>query len=497
MTMDGSCDDLYTSQNYVNTINYSENENDFQMLKLDEALFENPSSRSRSEAQLSSAVFSNTTSLQVKAKKLDDLSNDKLLEFYDLHTPKNSPRRKNKVSSSTGDLASESSPSLSAKNVYVRPTSKQTESSLMNQQQEHILTVTIEQTNSTTMDSVEQTDGRVEQITINSESQLQSACTCTTDQTEPVTLETSSLQEDNVSCTSKDSQREISTGTPDSGVVMNEDLSNDKPQVDQSVKPDNTSDSSVVTDSKSDTSSVHSSTNHTVMVPNVKNNESVGNEEPVVTIIPVVKDTDTWETVADRKKRYLRTVEHSKVQKQSSTGDNQPTNMVSRSFTQVEADSDYGNSNGEQELTAMLSSSQPVLNLTSLEEPKTLLREDSSSDSDMEEMQSPLVSTKLSPHDNTTTVSYTNPLLSDHDDSSDEDCEMVQPSEMVVHRSQAKSGSQGVIHYRASHPPLQRTQNHEQVITSAVQRSKKIRHKPSLKSIIEEDGNSTQHTHAF
>ena len=490
MTMDGSCDDLYASQNYVNSMNYSENENDFQMLNLDEALFENPSSRSRSEAQLSTVVFSNTTGLQAKAKKLDDLSNEKILEFYDLQTPKNSPRRKNKVSCSTGDLASEPSPSLSAKNV--RPTTKQMESPLVNQQQEEILTVSTEQTDST-VENIERTDGRVDNEQVNSESQLQSVDTCTTgDQMEPVT---SSPQEDNVSCISKDSLREISTGTPDSGVVMNEDLSNNKSQGGQSVKPDHTSDGSVVMDSKSDTLSVHSgSTDHTVTIHDT---DSVANGEPaVVTMNPVANDTGIWETVADRKKRYLQTVEHSKVVRKSPTGDDQPTNMVSCSFTQVEADSDYGNSDDEEESTPMLFSSQPMLNLTGLEESKTSLREDSSSDSDTEEMQSPLVSTKLSPRDHTTMISYTNPLLSDHD-SSDEDCEMVQPSEVVVYRSPVKNGGQDVQHHRASHPPLQRTLNHEQIITSIVQRTKKLQHKPSLKSIMEEDYNNTQHTHTF
>lgn len=486
--MDGSCDDLYASQNYVNTMNYSENENDFQTLNLDEALFENPSSRSRSEAQLSNLAFSNNAGLQVKAKKLDDLSSDKVLEFYDLHTPKNSPRRKNKVSCSTGDLASEPSPSLSATNV--RPTTTQTDSPLMNQQQQEIL-VNIEQT-------VDHRVGMVdnEQISTNSENQSQPADTCTTDQIEAVTLETSSLKEDNVSCVSKDSLREISTGTPDSGVVVNEDLSNSKSEGDQSVKPDNTSEGScVVTDSKFDTSSVHSSTQHTIMAPNVGRTDSIANEERVVIIIPV-NDTGTWETVADRKKRYLQTVEHSKVQRKSSTEDYQPTNMVSNSLTQVEGDSDYGNSDEENKSTPMLSSSQPMLNLTSLEEPKTLIREDSSSDSDMEGMQSPLVSTKLSPCENTTVVSHTNPLLSD-DDSSDEDCEMVQPSEVVVHRPSVKGGSQDVIQHRVSHPPLERTPNHEQVITSGVQRTKRLQHKPSLKSIREEDGYNTQHVHTF
>ena len=489
MTMDGSCDDLYASQNYVNTMNYSENENDFQTLKLDEALFENPSSRSRSEAQLPNLVFSNTPGLQVKAKKLEDLSSDKVLEFYDLQTPKNSPRRKNKVSCSTGDLVSESSPSLN-----VRPTTTQTESPLMNQQQQEIL-VTIEQTDST-VDNADHTIGRVdnEQVSTNSENQLQPVDTCTTDQTESVTLETSSLQEDNVSCVSKDNLREISTGTPDSGVVVNEDKSED----DQSGKSDNTSEleGSVVTDFKSDTSSVHSSTHvqHTAVL-NVGSTDTVANEEPAVTILPIVNNTGTWETVADRKKRYLQTVEHSIVQRKSSTEDYQPTNMASNSLTQVEADSDYGNSDEEHESTAMLSSSQPLLNLTSLKEQKTLIREDSSSDSDTEEMQSPLMSTKLSPRDNTTVVSYTNPLLSD-DDSSDEDCEMVQPSEVVVYRPPVKSDSQDV-HHRASHPPLQRTLNHEQVITSTVQHTKRLRHKPSLKSIREEDCNNTQHMHTF
>ena len=466
---------------------YSENENDFQTLKLDEALFENPSSRSRSEAQLPNLVFSNNVSLQVKAKKLEDLSSDKILEFYDLHTPKNSPRRKNKVSCSTGDLVSESSPSLTAKNV--RPTTTQTESPLMNQQQQEVL-VTIEQTDST-VDSVDHTVGTVDN---DSENQSQPADACLRDQTEPATLETSSLQEDNMSCASKDTLREVSTGTPDSGVVANEDLSNNNSEGDQSVKPDDTGEG---TDSKSDTSPVHSSTQHTVKVSNAGITDSVANEEePVVTIIPVVDNTGTWETVADRKKRYLQTIEHSKVQRKSSTEDYQPTNMVSKSFTQVEADSDYGNSDEEQESTTMLSSSQPLLNLTSLEEPKTLIREDSSGDSDMEEMQSPLVSTKLSPRDNTTVVSHTNPLLSD-DDSSDEDCEMVQPSEVVVHRSPVKDGSQDVVQHRTSHPPLQRTLNHEQVITSSVQHTKRLRHKPSLISIIEEDCNHTQHTHTF
>lgn len=459
MVMDGgSTDDLYASQNYVHTVNYSENENDFQTLKLDETLFENPSSRCRSEAQLTDVVFSNTAGLQAKAKKLDDLSAEKVLEFYDLHTPRNSPR-KNRVSYSTGDLASVPSPSFSAGNL-----SKQTESPLAGQSKEQTVIVDIEQIDST-VENVEQTDDTLD-------GKQPAASNGNADQIESIPkspMETASLQEDNGSCTSKDSLRETLTGTPDSGIVSQGS--------DQSVKPDNTSDGSTVTDSKSDTSSTNSSA---VTPPN-----SIADVETPVTPTPVANnDTTSWETVADRKKRYLQTIEHATASRKSSTEDNQPSNNnTSSSFTPVEEDSDC-DSEG---LTTTLSSSQPMLNLSSLEEPKMSRNEeeDSSSDSDMEEMQSPLVLTKPSPHDTDTQTRYTDLHLSD---SSDEDCEMVKPSEVVVHRSPVKAGSQEALQHRASHPPLQRTLKHEQIGSGVVQHTtKKRRHKPSLKSILEED----------
>ena len=460
MALDGSCDDLYGPQNYVNTVNYSDNENDFQTLKLDEALFENSSSRSRSEAQLSTAV---SAGLQEKALKLDDLSNERVLEFYDLHTPKNSPRRKNRVSCSTGDLVSEPSPSLSARNVK---RVLLTESPLVNQQPEQILTVTIEHTaaDCTESHNIEKSDNAVvnEQTTITS--------THAIDQMEVTTMpstDTTSLQEaDNISCISKDSLREA-TGTPDSGVVIQDD--NKSAQGDSSVKPDDTSDGSVTTDSKSDTLSVHSSAQNPLTLPAI---DSIENEEPTVSInhdeesmvssnydeepTEIINDT-VWETVADRKKRYLQTIEHSKILRKSLT-ESQSTDMASDSLTQADFDS---RNSEEEEQSGTLSSSTPMVNLTSPEEPKTSLRDDSSSNSDMKEIQSPLVSIKLLPHDNITQTCHTNPLISDHD-SSDEDCEMVQPSAVAVHRAPVKCGTQDTVQKRVSRPSLQRTLNHKQ-----------------------------------
>ena len=451
MALDGSCDDLYTPQNYVNTMNYSDNENDFQTLKLDEALFENISSRSRSEAQLSTAV---SAGLQEKAMKLDDLSNEKVLEFYDLHTPKNSPRRKNRVSCSTGDLVSEPSPSLSARNSNIRQV-LHTESPLVNQQPEQILTVTIEHTDCTENHDVEKKDSAIVY------KQLQTTITGAhaIDQMEVTTMpstDTTSLQEADMSCISKDSLREA-TGTPDSGVVMHDDI---KSQGDSSVKPDNTSDDSVTTDSKSDTLSVHSSVQNSLTPPAI---DSIENTEPIVAInndeepTEIIDDITIWETVADRKKRYLQTVKHSKIPRKSST-ESQSSDMASCSLTRLQADFDCRNS--DEEPTGTLSSSKPMLN-PSPEEPKPLLKDDSSSNSDMEEMQSPLVSTKLLPCDNVTQTCHTNPLLSDYD-SSDEDCEMVQPSAVAVHRAPIKSGIQDTVQKRVSRQPLQRTLNHKQ-----------------------------------
>lgn len=484
-TKDSSHDDLYTSQNYMHAMNYSESENDFQTLKLDETLFENPSSRSRSEAQLPNVAFSKT-GLQAKAKKLDDLSNEKVIELYDLHTPRNSPRwNKNKVSCSTGDLASEPPPSLSARNL--KPALKQKESPLVGQQQEQTVTVTIEETNDTT-DS-KQTDDVTDsqQIATSNEDQpIEShKWAHNADQTKPAlvpSVEISSLQEDNTSCISNESLRTV---TPDSGVAMNEESTSNS--ISQSVKPENTSNvntSNVVTDSRSDTLSTNSSTQDTATAANIiTTNPIVNNTTPIIAPDPVVNDTPLWETVADRRKRYLQIIEHSKLKKLPPK-DNQTSSMGSCSFTQVEVDSDYGNSGDES--TTILSSSQPMLNLTNPEDSKSSLRDDSSSDSEVEEMQSPLVLIKRSLHNTVTLTTYTNPLLSDS--SSDEECEMVQPGEAVVYQSLVKNANQDARQIR-SHPPLQRTQEYEQAITSVTQHSKKRQHKPILKSIIEEDGN--------
>ena len=454
-------------------MNYSENENDFQTLNLDETLFENPSSRSRSEAHLSNVVFSNTTGLQAKAKKLDDLSSEKVLEFYDLHTPKNSPR-KNKVSSSTGDLPTRPTPSLSDGNLKL--TAKQTESPLVSQQQENTVTVTIEQTDciGENIKQIDDTSGSEQTAATRDE------CTESTDQMEPVSIEIPSLQ------ISKDHLREALTGTPDSGVVLNdheESSTATSQDSDQSFKQDNTIDSA----SKSDVSSSDSLPHHSTPRPiaNTSDPPAANREQqPVVTSYPVAKDATSWETVADRKKRYLQIVKHSTVLRKTSTGDHPTSEMVSSSVTQAGVDSE------DEESTATLSSSQPLLNLTSLENPKPSLRDNSDSDSDSEEMQSPLASTKLSPHTITETKCTTNPLLSDSSD--EEDCEMVQPSEVVVHRSSVKGGSQEMVQHRASHPPLQRTLNHEQTFTP--HHTKKRRHKPSLKSILEEDSDTVHHT---
>lgn len=488
MTLDGSCDDLYASQNYLHAMNYSENENDFQTLKLDETLFENPSSRSRSEAQLSNVVFTNNTGLQGKAKKLSDLSNEKVLEFYDLHTPKSSPRR-NKVSCSTGDLASEPSPSLIVKDL--KPAPRKTESPLVNQQ-EQTVTVTIEQTDCA-MEKVEQGDATVnnEQVTSSNEDDPADSSVEPIHVTMPPSVEIYSLQENNASYTSKGSQRDTLTGTPDSGIVVSEESNDTILQGNQSVKLDNTSDGSVVIDSKSDTSSIHSTTHHTVTEPKTNTADLVINEEPTT----ITSNTATWETVADRKKRYLQAL------RKLSSEEHEARDLVSSPVTQDEAaDSTYGNSDDEGS-TTLLSSSQPILNLTKLEDPKPALRDDSSSDSDMEEMQAPLMSVKLSPHDIVLQTSYVNPLLSDHsdDESSDEDCEMVQPSEVTVYRSLVRSGTQDAMQHRASHPPLKRTLNYEQVSTNnlAPKHSKKLRHKPSLNSIVEEDGDNIHHTNTL
>ena len=472
--MDGSCDDLYTaSQQYaVHSMNYSEKENDFQTLTLDETLFENPSSRSRSEAQLSSIVFSNTTGLQTKAMKLDDLSNEKALEYYDLemHTPKNSPR-KNKVSSSTGDLPTRPTPSLSDGNL--RLAAKQTESPLVSQQQEQIITVTIEQPYCIT-ENVKQKDD-----TVNSE-QATTRDECT-DQKELIPTEAPSLE------VPKDNLREA-LDTPDSGVVLNdqeESSTTASQDGDQSFQQENTFDGASISDASSNSLSHHTT-------PNVKTSDPLVNtEQDVVTLSPIANDATLWETVADRKKRYLQIVEHATTLRKTSTGDHPTSKTVSSSIIQTGLDSDHGNSEDE-ESTTTLSSSQPLLNLTSLEEPKPSL-DDSSSDSDMEEMQPPLASTKLSPHTVTQTKCTTNPLLSDSSD--EEDCEMVQPSEVVVHRSSVKDGTQETVQHRASHPPLQRTLNHEQNITP--HHTKKRRHKPSLKMILEEDIDTAHHTNSL
>jgi len=478
MTKDGSNDDLYASQNYVHAMNYSESENDFQTLKLDEALFENPTSRSRSEAQLPKVTFSKT-GLQAKAKKLDDLSNEKVIEFYDLHTPRNSPRwSKNKVSSSTGDLATKPSSSLSSRNL--KPALKQKESPLLSQQQEQTITVTNEGTDHIT-DNVEQIDGVTD-------SQQTDTSNGNPDQTKPTlmpSIETSSLQEDNTSCISTESPRTV---TPDSGVVMNEEPTSNTTS--QSVKQENTSDDitrDIITYSKSDTLSTNSSAQDSVA--NIVTIDPIVNKTSTVATDSVAKDTHLWETVADRRKRYLQVVEHSTLKKLPKK-DNLKSSMGSHAFTQVEVDSDDGNSDDES--TTLLSSSQPILNLTNPEDPKPSLRDDSSSDSEVENMQSPLMLTKPSLHNTVTLTSYTNSLLSESssDSSSDEDCEMVQPVEAVVYQSAVKNASQDVRQVR-NHLPLQRTPKYEQVAGSIY--SKKRQHRPSLKSIKEEDGDINAH----
>ena len=196
----------------------------------------------------------------------------------------------------------------------------------------------------------------------------------------------------------------------------------------------------------------------------------------------------------------------------------------------------------------MLSSSQPMLNLTTPEDPKPSLRDnDSSGESEMEELQPPLMSTKLIPHDTVAITSYTNPLLSDSSDedcemvepskvivrqpltkitsqdtkhymanhpslkrmlyheqnplpsesSSDEDCEMVQPGRVVVYQPPVKKANRDAKLYRASHPPLKRTLNHEQLTAGVAQQARKRRHKPKLKSILEEDGDPAHHTYTM
>lgn len=466
--MNGSCDDLYASQNYVHDMNYSENENDFQTLTLDETLFENPSSRSRSEAQISSVDFSNTTGLQAKAKKLDDLSSEKVLEYYDLHMPKNTPR-KNKVSSSTGDLPTRPSPSLSDGNLKLA--AKQTEFPLVSQQQENTVTVTIEQT-----DCIAENTEQIDDTPHSEQTAARDECTGSTDHMEPIPIETPSLQ------VCKDNLREGLTDTPDSGVVLND-------HEESSTATSQDSDQSFKQDSANDGASSSDSLPHpTTSIANTSD-PPTNREQPVATSNPVASDASSWETVADRKKRYLQIVEHSTVLRKTSSGDHPTSEMVSSPVTQTAVDSDHENSEDE-ESTALLSSSQPLLNLTSLEDPQPSLRDESDSDSDSEEMQPPLVSTNLSPHTITQTKCITNPLLSDS--SNEEDCEMVQPSEVVVHQSSVKGSSQETVQHRASHLPLQRTLNHEQTITS--HHSKKRRHKPSLKSILEEDSDTVHHT---
>ena len=216
---------------------------------------------------------------------------------------------------------------------------------------------------------------------------------------------------------------------------------------------------------------------------------------------------DTWEPVANRKQRYLEMIEQDmSPPKLRSSPKSQPlirkqiykpeqtspllkaqrSQPIFRKNFLIDDQESEKDSDFDEEL---LSSSQPMLNLTNNEDPKpNRLRNysDSDSDSETEGMQAPLipkttVTKRLEAKDDIRIMDYTNPPLSDSSD--DDDTEMVK---VVIHRSPAKTakGEQ----QRASHPPLQRPIKNEYFGSGAFQQSvKKWKHQPKLNSIIEED----------
>jgi len=552
-----SCEDLSPTQTFVHKVNYSESENDFQALKVDETLFE---SRSKSEAQLSKLGVS-----AVNPKEL--------MEFYDIDKPHSSPRKKDYFS--TGDVSvsrltmnietllqeepespykspsendnqqlaselkllepqnqennqqqtsiSQSSSEVDSQQITSQHDVPQAANQEYNQQQRsqqdvkqltNQLDIQQSPDQRDTQEATNQTDNHqqpadqhdTEETTNQQDIQKSTSkhnIQETTDQQNVIQdgddqLLSSTQQEDTASDMSDGSLRERLTGTPDSGVVLSEDTSSqDQSSITQEEKHnEGTTIEIMVTD-------------HDALSPSSSAPQLISNDRDSV-VVEKKQINDAWETVANRKQRYLEMIEQdtSSPKLQSSprsqpltrkqiykpeqtspllkTQRSQP--LVHKQFLlddqESEKDSDF-----DEEL---LSSSQPMLNLTNNEDLKTnrlINNIESDSDSETEGMQAPLIpktiaTKRVEAKDDTHIMDYTNPSLSDSSDD-DDDTEMVKPDTVVIYRSPAKTakGEQ-----RVSHPPLQRTIRNEYFGSLVSQHSvRKRKHQPKLNSIIEED----------
>lgn len=523
-----SCEDLSPKQTYVRKMNYSESENDFQALRIDETLFENPCSRSKSEAHLSQLGASKT------------INRKELLEFYDMDKPQNSPRKKDYFS--TGDM----SVSKLATNVeaLLQEEPESPEKSVRdndNQQltDQHETTLSKDNQQQTNQSKAPESSSHLDQQFTNqhdivqSTSQensqhdvQQSANQQDTDQSSKQQLggqhgiqqsmrqtdnqhkdfqdgdsqtSTQPSQDDNTSDSSDGSLRERLTGTPDSGVVLSseETSSQDQPLIKQEDKHD-----------ESDGATESTTTNHSSPKLSTISSASLPTSTDLSSFaearIQPRSNKDTWEPVANRKQRYLEMIEQDTViiksqpltrkqnYKPEQTSPLLKSQRSPKSLPLVrkrilpedqesEKDSDF---------EELLSSSQPILNLTNDEEPKPkqqMRDNESDSDSEADEMHTPLVpkiivTKTIEAKDGTHTADYVNPSLSE---SSSDDDEMVKPASVVIYRSPVKTAKRE--QHRASHPPLQRTIRNEYFGSGVMQHSKKRKHKPQLNSIIEED----------
>ncbi|XP_065885549.1 bromodomain-containing protein DDB_G0280777-like isoform X2 [Dysidea avara] len=534
-----SCEDLSPKQTYVRRMNYSESENDFHTLRVDETLFEGPSTRSKSEAQLSKLGVS-----AVNPKEL--------LEFYDMEKPHNSPRKKDCFS--TGDvsisklatnmetllqeeLESPERPTRESDNQKLtsqpeipEPASQENNQQQTSQDENPQLTSQADNQQITNQHDIPQSTSQQQTVTSQQDAQQstnqqniqQSTSQHDTQETtkqpdnqqkdiqdgddQPVSTSQPS-QEDTTSDTSEGSLRERLTGTPDSGVVLSEETSSqDQSSIKQEEKHDESDGATgtIVSDHDALLSTYSSAPQLTLT-----NSDSFVTEKPHK---QTRSNDDSWEPVANRKQRYLEMIEQdSSPPKLQSLPRSQPltrkqiykpkqtspllksqqspkSQPLLRKHILLEDQESEKDSDFDEEL---LSSSQPMLNLTNDEEPKPSQRtlySDSDSESETEEMQAPLipkivVTNRLEAKDDTHIMNYTNPSFSD---SSDDDIEMVKPDRVVVHRPPTKTakGEQ----QRASHPPLQRTIRNEYFGSGVLQQSTKRRkHQPKLNSIIEED----------
>ena len=526
-----SCEDLSPKQTYVCKMNYSESENDFQALRVDETLFE---SRSKSEAQLSKLGVS-----AVNPKEL--------MEFYDIDKPHSSPRKKDYFS--TGDVSvsklatnmetllqeelespekstrESDNQQITSQPELLEPTGQENNQQQTNQQdiQQPVNQLDIQQSpdQHDTEETTNQTDnqqpaGQNDTEETASQQGIQQSNSKhgtqeTTDQQDNQQTDipegddqvvSSTQQEDTTSDTSDGSLRERLTGTPDSGVVLNEETSS---QDQSSIKQEDKHD-------ESDTTIEVTVTDHDALLSTSSSAPQLISHDHssfVTDKTQTKSNDDSWEPVANRKQRYLEMIEQdTSPPKLRSSPKSQP--LIRKQMYKPEQTSPLLKAQRSQPLfhkrfliddqesekdsdfdEELLSSSQPMLNLTNDEDPKpNRLRNysDSDSDSETEGMQAPLIpktteTKRLEAKDDIHIMDYTNPPLSDSSD--DDDTEMVKPDTVVMHRSLAKTAKE---QHRASHPPLQRTIRNECFGLGALQQSlKKRKHQPKLNSIIEED----------